>query len=135
MSVGLDEMFSEVPEGETIKIVVITPPEEEKPEEPEVPEEGETPENPELPVDPENPEGDGTDIELPSFDDVTGGVSDFISAIFDIVNGFKGEGVSNDGIANIVQSIKDIIAAAKGDITEETPDGGIIIVPDTTEKA
>ena len=139
MAVGIDEKFSEVPEGETIKIVVITPPEE---EEPEVPDEGETPdegevpdegETPEKPDGSETPDGEDGGIKLPSYDDVTGGVSDFITAIFDIVNGFKGEGVSNEGIANIVQSIKDIIAAGKGELPDETPDGGIIIVPDQTE--
>ncbi len=135
MTVGLEKPFSEVPEGETIKIVVITPPEEELPETPGEDKLPEIPEVPENPEDPENPDGEG-DIQLPSFDDVTGGVSDFITAIFDIVNGFRGEGVSNEGIANIVQSIKDIIAAGKGEIIpDETPDGGIIIVPAPTENA
>lgn len=139
MSVGLEELFSEVPEGETIKIVVITPPEE---EEPEVPDEGETPDDGESPdegeapeegEDPENPDDGEDDIELPSFDDVTGGVSDFITAIFDIVNGFRGGDVSNEGISNIIQNIKDIIESGKNDILGDgTNDGGIIIVPDTT---
>ncbi len=140
MTVGLEEPFSEVPDGETIKIVVITPPEEELPEPPgdvEIPEIPENPENPddsENPDDPENPDGeDGP--QLPSLDDVTGGVSDFISSIFDIVNGFKGDGVSNEGIASIVQNIKDIIAASKGELPQEKPDGGIVDATDPTENA
>ena len=140
MTVGLEESFSEVPDGETIKIVVITPPEEELPELPgdvEIPEIPENPENPddsENPDDPENPDGeDGS--QLPSLDDVTGGVSDFISSIFDVVNGFKGDGVSNEGIASIVQNIKDIIAAGKGELPQEKPDGGIVDATDPTENA
>lgn len=137
MTVGLDEAFSEVPEGETIKIVVITPPEDELPEMPDtddIPDIPDIPEIPENPGDPENPDGE-EGPQLPSFDDVTGGVSDFITSIFDIVNGFKGDGVSNEGITSIVQNIKDIIAAAKGDIPQQKPEGGIIVEPETTENA
>lgn len=133
MAVELDEKFSEIPDGETVKIVVITPPSEDEPETPEEPDGGEDTENPDS-TDPENPDG-GNDSDTPIIDAVTGGVSEFISAIFDIVNGFTGEGVTNEGIASIVQNIKDIIAAGKGELPDETPDGGIIIVPDTTENA
>lgn len=130
-AVGLEALFCEVPEGEEIKIVVITPPAPETPEE-------DNNENPDVnnPGDGEAGEdggenGDGTG--LPTLDDVTTGVSDFINGIFDIINGFKGDEVSNEGINSIIQSIKDIVAAGKGDITDNN--GGVVIKPDTTENA
>ncbi len=133
-SVELEDVFSEVPEGEEIKIVVIVPPEPEIPEEkPDEPSDGENAGDSE-----EGENGDSsddTDTNLPTLDDVTTGVSDFIDGIFDIINGFKGDGsVSNEGINSIIQSIKDIVAAGKGDITGDN-NGGVIVVPDATENA
>ena len=124
-SVELEEIFSEVPEGETIKIVVIAPP---SPEE--------TPDEPGDDNDDTSEDGDSSDgntSDNPVLDEVTAGVSEFIDGIFDIINGFKGDGVvSNEGIGSIIQSIKDIVAAGKGEITGGNS-GGVIIVPDATE--
>ena len=143
MSIGLNELFSDVPEGKTIKIVVLIPPKEETPDAPEdgeAPDAGEAPDDGEAPDEgegTENPDGEENGAELPSLDDVTGGVSDFITAIFDIVNGFSGGDVSDEGIGSIIQDIKDIIESSKNDIIGGgTNDGGIIIVPDpSTENA
>lgn len=130
-SVGLEQSFSEVPEGESIKIVVTLPPVE-QPEQPEQPENPEEPENPENPEDPENP-GTGGGIQLPSTGEVAGSISEFINAIFDIINGFKGEGTSDSEISSIIQMVKDIIANAKDDITDDNEgEGGVIVVPDTS---
>lgn len=124
MSVGLDDLFNKVPEGETIKIVVLVPPVPEEPENPEEPEVPENPENPENPDTPEDPEEPGTgNIQLPSTGEVADGVSEFIDSIFDIINAFKGEGVAGESIAQIIQQVKDIIAAGKED---PKPDGGFV---------
>lgn len=127
MSVGLDEMFNKVPDGETIKIVVITPPVTDEPDEPEnsdEPEEPEEPDEPENPDEGENPdENEGGNIQLPSTGEVAEGVSEFVDSIFDIINAFKGEGVAGESIAQIIQQVKDIIAAGKAD---PEPDGGFV---------
>lgn len=111
-AVGLEEKFSEVPEGETIKIVVLVPPEE--PEEPETPEE---PENP------ENPDGEGDNPGIT--DQAAEGITELVNTIFDVINGIKGDGVTNAGIQGLIQAIKDIV---KEGTSEEKPSGGIIIV-------
>ncbi len=125
MSVGIDKQFSKVPKGESIKIVVIIPPEPETPEKPD----DEATDSP----DTEKPDGeDGND----AIDQVTGGVSEFISSIFDVVNGFTGDEITNEGVASLIQDIKDIIAIGKGELEYETPEGGIVVVPEeTTESA
>ncbi len=105
-SVELEKKFSEVPDGETIKIVIITPPD----DKPSVPEAPEIPENPDKPENPDAPEGDGDDGDKkPTINDVTSGVSDFINGIFEIVNAASGNGVTSEGIAGLIQDIKDII--------------------------
>ena len=104
-SVGLEKLFDEVPEGESIKIIEIKPPVEEEPEVPEVPET------------PEGEEGEDKDngIQLPSTGEVADGVEEFINTIFDVINGIKGDGVTNEGIAGMIQQIKDIVDAGKSD--------------------
>lgn len=121
MSVSLEPFFNEVPEGETVKIVVISPPDTEEPEEPEEPENPEEPEDPENPDDSEDTESGN--IQLPSTGEVAEGVSEFVDSIFDIINAFKGEGVAGESIAQIIQQVKDIIAAGKSD---PQPDGGFV---------
>lgn len=120
-SVGLEKLFEEVPEGESIKIIEIKPPEEEIPEEPEDPEDPEEPEVPE--------EGDGDDkeddVQLPSTGEVADGITEFINTIFDVINGIKGDGVTNEGIAGMIQQIKDIVAAGKND-KSDGGDGGFV---------
>lgn len=126
-AVELEEVFDKVPEGETIKIVVIAPPVED--ETPETPDDGE--DDSDTPDDGDSSDGNTSDN--PMLDEVTSGVSEFIDGIFDIINGFKGDGsVSNEGINSIIQSIKDIVAAGKGDIIGGNG-GGVVIVPDATE--
>lgn len=110
MSVGLEEKFTTVPEGETIKIVITLP------EEPEIPETPEEPENPENPDDTGNSSG-GTI--LPDTGVVAEGLTEFVNAIFDVVNGIKGDNVSGSGIAGLIQRIKDIVKAGQGDIFED----------------
>ena len=112
-SVQLEDSFSEVPEGETIKIVILTPPV----EEPEKPEEPEAPEAPDEPANPEKPDDEGG--KLPSTDDIAAGVTEFIDTIFDVINGIKGDGSSYTGIEGLVQQIKDIV---DGKYNEVPPD-------------
>ncbi len=116
-SVDLEEEFSEVPEGESIKIVVLKPPAEE-PEEPEESENPEEPENPDEPEEPENPDEEGG-TKLPSSEQVSGEITEFIDTIFDVINGVKGDGVSYDGISGLIQQIKDIV---DGKYEEVPPD-------------
>lgn len=114
-AVALEDEFSEVPEGESIKIVVLVPPEEpEKPENPEVPENPEEPENP-----------DGEDEKPDVSDQVSAGITELVNTIFDVINGVKGDGITNTGIQGLIQSIKDIVNAGTSD---NNPSGGIIIV-------
>lgn len=98
-SVELEKCFSEVPEGESIKIVVPVPPED--PENPDDPENPEDPEKPDLP-------------DLPSSDELAEGVTEFVNAIFDVINGIKGDNVTGEGIAGLIQQIKDIVNAGIG---------------------
>ena len=103
-AVLLEERFSEVPEGESIKIIVILPPEE--PEEPEVPEEPENPdepENPETPDAPENPEKpDGSGI----LGDTEYFITAFIDMIFAIINAGKEHDFDQGLIAEIIVAIQ-----------------------------
>ncbi|MBR3766921.1 MAG: dockerin type I repeat-containing protein [Clostridia bacterium] len=115
-SVELEEEFDEVPEGQSIKIVVILPP----PAEPENPNPPATPENPEVPNDPDG-EGGGSVT-----DEIAAGITEFVNGIFDVIENVRGDGNSDTGIEGLIQQIKDIIATAKG----EKDDSGIIIVPD-----
>ena len=101
MSVNLEEKFDEVPEGESVKIVIVAPPVV-KPEEPD---------------DDDDTNDDFTDEEgndgNPIVDGVAEGISEFIDSIFDTINAFKGDGVSNEGIAGLVNKIKEIIDSSK----------------------
>lgn len=121
-SVNIEKAFSEIPEGETVKIVVINPPVEVPP----VPDDGENPddnEEPDVPDDTEPPAG-GEDegIKLPTTGDVADGVSDFINAIFTVINAAKGEGTFNDdSLASLIQNIKDIVNG-KGNGNDVPPD-------------
>ncbi|MBE6717305.1 MAG: hypothetical protein E7573_10340 [Ruminococcaceae bacterium] len=106
-SVNLEKLFSEVPEGESIKIVVVVPPVPDTPDEPSEPEKPEEPENPDEPGDTDKPD-------LPSSDDVAEGISDFVNAIFDVINDIRGDNVTGEGIAGLIQQIKDIVQAGIG---------------------
>ncbi len=112
MSVDLEQKFSEVPEGESIKIIVLIPPESEEPEEPENEGATDAPETGE----PDGEEGNNV------VDEMTGDVSEFITSIFDFVNGFTGDEITNEGVAGLIQDIKDIIAIGKGEMEYEAPD-------------
>ncbi len=131
-SVSLEQQFSQVPEGETIKIVVIIPPAPETP-----------PADSDEPEEPENPDGsdDGNNdggINLPSTGEVADGVSEFVNGIFDIINAFKTDGSSDSLVSDVIQKVKDIIAASKGDNTtggDNVLEGGEIVIPDATNKS
>lgn len=116
-SVSLEDSFSEVPEGESIKIIVITPP-----EEPEPPETPENPENPEDPDDSDDSQGSGTAI-----DGVNTFITGFIDGIFAIINAGKGDEFNPGIIEELKQAIKDIVSDSKND------DDGTIILPDQPE--
>lgn len=86
-AVGLDDKFSEVPEGKTVKIVEVEeeplPPEEEKPP---VSEDPDLPDTPGSTTDPTNP---GIDMGE--------SVAAFISAIYDVIEAGKGATDTSDG--------------------------------------
>lgn len=107
-SVELEEKFLEVPEGESIKIVITLPP-----EVPEKPEEPENPDNPENPENPENPDDPSGGADLPDSGEIAEGLTDFVNTIFKVVNGIKGDDVTGEGIAGLIQFIKDVVE--KGD--------------------
>ncbi len=122
MSVGLEEKFITVPEGETIKIVVTLP---EIPETPVVPEE---PENPENPEEPDKPSGGVT---FPGTGEIADGLTAFVNTIFDVVNGIKGDNITGEGIAGLIESIKDIVSKGEfGDIFEDNENGSGTFIPD-----
>lgn len=129
MSVGLEESFSEVPDGKEIKIVITLP------EEPVIPEVPENPEEPEIPEVPENPDDPSGGTTLPGTGEITEGLTEFVNTIFDVVNGIKGDNVTGEGIAGLVQKIKDIVKAGNDnpfgdildDLLEEKPQGGTFI--------
>ncbi len=120
LSVDLEKKFSVVPEGETIKIVITLPP-----AEPEIPVE---PENPENPGEPENPDAPSGGETLPDSGEIAEGITDFVNTIFMVVNGIKGDGVTGEGIAGLVQFIKDVVAKSDfenlGDLLNPTPQPG-----------
>lgn len=123
MSVGLEEKFNKVPDGETIKIVITLP---EEPENPVVPEE---PADPDAPEDPDDPSGGGTT--LPGTGEIADGLTEFVNTIFDVVNGIKGDNVTGEGIAGLIQYIKDIVAAGQNGVLGGEDNGGTFI-PDET---
>lgn len=125
ISVGLEKEFSEIPEGETVKIVVIEP----SVDEPSDSEDIENPDDSEDTDDSEeaDPPADGEDsgIKLPTTGDVAYGVTEFINTIFDVVNSAKGNGTfSDESLAGLIQNIKDIVNGGGAD--EEIPPDEII---------
>ncbi len=122
-SVELEEKFSEVPEGETIKIVVIDVPE--KPEDTQTPEDPENPENPEDPEDPEDPENpDGSGNGGIILDGAEVFITGFIDGIFAIINAGKGDEFNPGLIEKLVNAIKDITKNDGGQ------GGGTIVLPE-----
>lgn len=119
MSVELEPLFDEVPEGKTIKIVVISPPADDKEDS-----DGETPDESDKTETPETP--DGSQSGLPSTGAVAEDVTEFINSIFNIINTIKGDGVNGGGIQSLIQQIKDIIAAGRGDDADDGNQGGFI---------
>lgn len=126
MSVELDPKFSEIPEGETVKIVIIGPTGSDKDENDG---EGDAPSDTDEPN--ENP--DDSQTNLPSTGEIAGEISDFVNSIFDIINTVKGDGTTNEGITALIQQIKDIIAAGRGDDVQDDNQSGFI--PDNIENA
>lgn len=127
MSVDLEPKFIEIPDGKTVKIVIIAPTED---DEDKNDTEGDTPSDTDEPS--ENP--DDSQTNLPSSDEVAGEVSDFVNSIFDIINKIKGDGVSNEGINGLIQQIKDIVAAGRGDVVSDDNQSDDFI-SDNTENA
>lgn len=104
-AVLLEEKFSEVPNGESIKIVVILPPEKpEEPENPENPDDSEEPEEPETPVKPD-PSPDGGEILESTEIFITG----FIDTIFAIINAGKDNDFDSGLIGDIISAVQGLV--------------------------